>query len=54
MSWADHAIKDLLEGNTTIIKPIGNSMKGKVESGTNGWTKTIYGIATNIEEPKKK
>lgn len=33
MSWADSAIKDLQAGNSAIIKPKGNSMKGKVKSG---------------------
>jgi len=34
MGWADFAIKALQEGKTVIIKPTGNSMKGKVESGS--------------------
>ena len=34
MSWADFAIKSLQEGIAAIIKPSGNSMKGKVESGS--------------------
>ena len=32
-SWADNAIKDLAENGTAKIRPRGNSMKGKVESG---------------------
>lgn len=100
MGWADNAIKELLDGKTVVIKPTGNSMKGKVDSGSkvtiepiepskiskgdivlckvkgncylhlvksidkgrflignnkggvNGWTRTIYGIATNIRPPK--
>lgn len=32
MGWADFAIKQLQEGKTTVIKPTGNSMKGKIES----------------------
>jgi len=34
MGWANRAIKDLEAGLTTVIKPHGNSMKGKVESGS--------------------
>lgn len=34
MGWADFAIKSLQEGKIVIIKPTGNSMKGKVESGS--------------------
>ena len=34
MGWADFAIKDLQEGKTVTIKPTGNSMKGKVDSGS--------------------
>lgn len=34
MGWADRAIKDLEVGLSTVIKPHGNSMKGKVESGS--------------------
>lgn len=101
MGWADFAIKKLEEEGSVQITPTGNSMKGKVESGSkvtvekisldklevgnivlckvkgkqylhlikaidkrgrflignnrggvNGWTKKIYGIATNIEKPK--
>lgn len=33
MSWADNAIKELQKGNAATIKPKGNSMKGKVNSG---------------------
>lgn len=33
MSWADSAIKTLSEGQIAQIRPRGNSMKGKVESG---------------------
>ena len=98
MGWADLAVKGLQKGEIVIIKPAGNSMKGKVESGskvtvepieldkivigdivlckvtgkqylhlvkaidnkrflignnrggTNGWTRTIYGKAINIEK----
>jgi len=32
-SWADGAIKNLAETGEAIIRPRGNSMKGKVESG---------------------
>lgn len=32
MSWANFAIKLLQEGNMAIVKPAGNSMKGKIES----------------------
>ncbi len=100
MGWADFAIEALGKDGMTVIKPSGNSMKGKVDSGSkvtieqieldkieigdivlckvkgktylhlvkaidkgrflignnrggvNGWTKAIYGIATNIEAPK--
>lgn len=34
MGWADSAIKELQKGKAVIIKPTGNSMKGKVESGS--------------------
>ena len=34
MGWADFAIKDLQEGKTVTIKPTGNSMQGKVDSGS--------------------
>lgn len=34
MGWADRAIKELLEGKTTTVKPHGNSMTGRVESGS--------------------
>ena len=34
MSWAKHAKEALARGEVTTIKPRGNSMKGKVESGT--------------------
>jgi SOS-response transcriptional repressor LexA len=33
MSWADWAIKALEAGNSTQIRPRGNSMKGRIESG---------------------
>jgi len=33
MSWAQHAIKQLREGKTVVIKPRGHSMKPKVCSG---------------------
>jgi len=33
MGWADRAIKILAAGEEAIIKPHGNSMKGRVESG---------------------
>lgn len=33
MSWADRAIKLLADGKDAVIKPHGNSMKPKVESG---------------------
>jgi len=97
VGWADFAVKELQAGNTTVIKPTGNSMRPKVKSGakvtlkpikldklkindivlcrvkgrqylhlikaidkgrflignnrggTNGWTRTIYRIATKIE-----
>jgi len=32
--WADFAIKQLQEGNAAVIKPVGGSMKGRVESGS--------------------
>ena len=32
-SWADNAIKELAENGTATIRPKGQSMKGKVESG---------------------
>jgi len=34
MGWADQAIKLLQEGKMATIKPTGNSMKGKVDSGS--------------------
>jgi hypothetical protein len=34
MGWADFAIETLKEGKDAIIKPTGNSMRGKVESGS--------------------
>jgi hypothetical protein len=34
MGWADFAIKALQKGKTVTIKPTGNSMRGKVESGS--------------------
>lgn len=34
VGWADRAIRDLQAGLTTIVKPHGGSMKGKVESGS--------------------
>jgi len=33
VSWADNAIKELLAGNTVQIRPKGNSMRGRIESG---------------------
>jgi SOS-response transcriptional repressor LexA len=33
MSWADNAIKELQAGNTVQIRPKGNSMKGRIDSG---------------------
>jgi hypothetical protein len=33
MGWADNAIKELLAGNTVQIRPKGNSMRGRIESG---------------------
>jgi hypothetical protein len=33
MSWAHHIIKQLKEGLTVEVRPRGNSMKGKIESG---------------------
>ena len=33
MSWADRAIEELREGRTTQVRPHGQSMKGRVESG---------------------
>lgn len=98
MGWADRAIKELQEGNSTTIKPRGNSMQGKIESGAavtvepikldeiqvddivlckvkgnqylhlvkaidngrflignnkgriNGWTRSIYGKVTKVED----
>lgn len=32
--WATYAIKDLKAGKTAILKPKGQSMKGKIESGS--------------------
>ena len=33
MSWANHYIKKLKNGETVQFRPRGNSMKGKVEAG---------------------
>lgn len=33
MSWATHHIEKLRKGETVQFRPIGNSMKGKIESG---------------------
>lgn len=33
MGWAAHAIERLRKGETVQIRPRGNSMKGKIESG---------------------
>lgn len=33
MSWATHAIEKLQRGETVQLRPRGNSMRGKVESG---------------------
>jgi len=33
MGWANNAIKELLAGNTVQIRPKGNSMRGRIESG---------------------
>lgn len=33
MGWADNAIKELQAGNTVQIRPRGNSMSGRIESG---------------------
>jgi len=33
MGWADEAIKELQAGNETQIRPKGNSMKGRIDSG---------------------
>lgn len=33
MGWADAAIKELQAGNTVQIRPKGNSMSGRIESG---------------------
>lgn len=33
MSWATHAIESLKKGETVRIRPRGNSMSGKIESG---------------------
>ena len=34
MGWASHAINKLREGQSVTIKPFGQSMKGRVESGS--------------------
>ena len=34
LGWADFAIKELQNGKTIIVKPTGNSMKGKIASGS--------------------
>ncbi len=34
MSWADRAIQELREGRTTQVRPHGQSMRGRVESGS--------------------
>ena len=34
MSWAKHAIEGLRQGKTVQVRPRGNSMKGRVESGS--------------------
>jgi hypothetical protein len=34
MGWADRAIRELQEGKNTTVKPHGNSMAGRVESGS--------------------
>lgn len=34
MSWATSAIEQLKKGTSVTIKPRGNSMKGKIESGS--------------------
>jgi hypothetical protein len=33
MSWANHLIEKLKEGETVQFRPRGNSMRGKIESG---------------------
>jgi SOS-response transcriptional repressor LexA len=33
MGWADEAIRELQAGNTVQIRPKGNSMRGRIESG---------------------
>jgi hypothetical protein len=33
MGWADEAIKELQAGNTVQIRPRGNSMRGRIDSG---------------------
>jgi len=33
MGWADEAIKELLAGNKVQIRPKGNSMAGRIDSG---------------------
>src|SRR5438128_1773578 len=33
MSWASHAIDALQRGETTVVRPRGHSMKGKVNDG---------------------
>ena len=33
MSWANHYIEKLKDGETVQFRPRGNSMKGKIESG---------------------
>lgn len=43
MSWADRAIKLLVDGEQAVIKPHGESMKPKVESGA---TVTLEPITT--------
>ncbi len=100
MSWAERAIKLLTDGEEAVIKPHGNSMKPKVESGAtvtlepvevadlevgdivlckvkgnvylhlvkalgdgrvqignnrggiNGWTRTVFGRAIKVEQPR--
>jgi len=48
MSWADRAIKLLADGKSAIIKPHGNSMKPKVESGATVTLEPISATDTEV------
>ena len=48
MSWANHAKQKLLLGESATIKPRGNSMRGKIKSGS-----YITVFPCNDEELKK-